>query len=331
MTDDLRAALLELERHAPDTESVRASVHRGIRTRARHKRLATVAGAAATVIALAAGAVVIAGGFDRGRLQPAPPRSALVPLDIPEAQWPFDDAQDGWKAMTTINRDGSVNVNRQRRTAPYTGYSIAVSQARPPTTPHQERITVGGHDATLQVNPAEGGAGIVWQLPSRTWVAVDATSVNRAKEVAAGLKNRDGTELTLTSPIDVGLAPAGYRFESVTWTDPAEPVTPQMRICSPGNDACYHVDPYSRDYFRSFTEGPEPPAAAVCRHDPNPEGPMAFGKRRVIDGSPVRLSSDGCFAARYLGAGKVMMLTAPDRARLSSTDFARMAASITLG
>jgi hypothetical protein len=296
--------------------------------------------AASAVVALAAGGVLLAGGVGPDRLTPAPSASELVPLEVPELELPMDTRTaigDWTSAHFTIFRGGDVETTYRYKSLE--GVTLAVMSKKPkrPVTPgieppkQDEQISVGGQTATLRVHRHERRAEIFWQLSSGKWLVVTSGTAKRSKQVASARLSA-GAQTNVKSPLDVALAPRGYEFESVMWTDPAESHRPSMELCrSSSNEDCYFVRPHSPGSDGPIADGPEPPDSGVCRVRVNdPPRALPFGKHRTVDGSNVRLSSDGCLAVKYFSGGRTMMVSAPDNSQLDPDDFARMAASITL-
>lgn len=338
MNDDITTALRELEHEAPDVGAVRAAVYQGIDTRARRKRAAVVGGAAASVIALAAGALLLTGSGDPQLPVAEPDNGRLVAMQRPALTFPFDaDSVGAGMTRDWVAFDEGLEID-------YHGggsaeFNVSASRSAPATNADseytEEKTTVSGHPATVYVKPAAGQAPeetvVVWKLPSGDWASVWSQEPGLALEVANALVER---EVTVRPAWSIGLAPPGYERQIVSWGD-GPWVHISGNLCGDGGKHCVRI----AEQTSELVDGPEPADAAGCeRTRPSANGemilprhesePLKVGKPREIDGSTVRLGSDGCSAVKIFDNGKRAMVELPVNADITPTELGNMAASI---
>lgn len=345
MTDLITTALRELESDAPDPEATRDAVYQGIHTRARHRRMATVGAAAVGVVTLAAGAIFVTGGLPQGDHVPAGPGgSHLVQFTIPDAEFPVvvpDDLAKGSSQQVRVSGSAS-EINFHWADGP-PRFTLAASSSEPPRefagkTPLLEEDTaVNGQPATLRVYRTgvdiSHGYRLVWKTPSGEWITVSAASEQRSKTVAKALEYPGGANArkTLHPPLNVKYAPEGFPFYQEGWRDPAHPAVSRsaLNLCPTENfhDAnCYSIEVYVKEFAQPIKDGPEP--TDRCRA--NVERSLVFGRPRAVDGSTVRLSSDGCDALKLRDGADPIIVHGPEAidSPLMPDELAKFAASI---
>lgn len=344
MNEHITTILRDLEYGAPDEADMRERIYQGIDTRARRRRVAGVAGAAAGVVTLAAGAILVTGGLPQGDHAPAAPGgSHLVPFEIPDTDLPVvvpDELATGSGRHITVT--GPVSTVDFFWTDGPPRFSVVASPTEPPREfagrdpIREEGTSVNGQPATLRVYRTglkiSHGYRLLWETPSGEWVTVSAVSEQRSKSVAEALTypGQEDARKTLHPPLNVKYAPEGFVFYQEQWVDPTVPAesSGQLDLCpTERNDAsCYFIKVHTKESAQPIKDGPEP--TDRCRA--NVERRAGFGRPRSVDGSTVRLSSDGCDALKLRERADPIIVRGPETvdSPLTPDELAKFAASI---
>lgn len=177
MIDNLERALGALERHAPAEDEVLAGLRAGIIRRRRRRQIATVAGTAVVVGALALGAVYLApsrGADQSGFVAPATPKPTPKPAPPPSlpfsAGWMPDGYRlDAWQAGPAEGEAQYVGTKDFQTVVVW--ISAAPRDRAPGDT--EELTTIAGRPGMIRrLEPDRKETQLIWQLADGRWAMV---------------------------------------------------------------------------------------------------------------------------------------------------------------
>jgi hypothetical protein len=236
--NNLERALGALERHAPAEDEVLAGMRAGIVRRRRHRQLATVAGVAAVVGALALGAVYLAPTRDAGQtaLTPAaPPAKTGQPQAPAPPTMPFTAAwiPDGYKLDTW--EAGSTEASAQ-----YVGSKDFQTVVVWISAKHRDKVagdteeptTIAGRPGVIRrLNPDGKETQLIWQLEDGRWIMVGGrapvVTLDTLRRVADNVAIRP---TPVAGPFTLTSLPDGY--QGLTWmAGSGPPVAGSVTMC----------------------------------------------------------------------------------------------------
>lgn len=309
MIDNLERAFGTLERHAPAEDEVLAGMRAGIARRRRHRQLATVAGVAVVVGALAAGAVYFApsrGAEQSGLVAAAPP--VVTPKKNPPAppSLPFTAGwiPDGYKLQTweTGSTEGSAQYVGTKDFQTVVVW-ISTNPRDSLAGDTEEPATIAGRSGVIRrLAPDARETQLIWQLADGRWAMVGgrAPTVPLAtlRQVADGLV----IQPTLVEfPFSLTTLPDGYRAVSWMGGTGRDPVNGSLTLCRSAFEP--RTSSMPADCVNVAIGEGAAPTEVLMKQAGNPEPlTIPIDQAKTVDGVPTRATADGTTVIAQLDA-----------------------------